>query len=201
MQVSVIGTQATVCEFCGGAHKIEECEQVQQPAEQNNFNAPNQPQAPPIPPQDNPKPSSLEIAMDKLTQSTSAFVQHTSSFMQQTRSCMDETRANFKNQDASIKNLEVQVEQIAKQLAKPTNTFPSDTELNPREECKAIYLRSGKVVNKETTQCDNKNEEVAEKEQEKEDTHALIKANKEKEAVKAYGPRIPFPQRLKEHNN
>ena len=60
---------------------------------------------------------------------------------------MQETRANFKNQEASIRNLENQVGQIAKQLAeKPQGSFPSDTETNPKEHCKAITLRSGKTI-------------------------------------------------------
>ncbi|MED6190764.1 hypothetical protein PIB30_109085, partial [Stylosanthes scabra] len=53
---------------------------------------------------------------------------------------MDETRANFKNQEASIRNLEVQVGQIAKQLnqitEKSPNILPSDTVINPRQECR-----------------------------------------------------------------
>ncbi|MED6140584.1 hypothetical protein PIB30_094652 [Stylosanthes scabra] len=54
---------------------------------------------------------------------------------------MDETRANFRNQESAIRNLEIQVGQIAKQLNKrPPNTFPSDTILNPKEECKAIRI-------------------------------------------------------------
>ena len=37
--------------------------------------------------------------------------------------------------------------QISKQLTeRPKGTFPSDTIVNPREQCNAISLRSGKVV-------------------------------------------------------
>ncbi|MED6140758.1 hypothetical protein PIB30_096512 [Stylosanthes scabra] len=54
---------------------------------------------------------------------------------------MDETRANFRNQEAAIRNLEIQVGQIAKQLnERPPNTFPSDTNPNPKEECKVIRV-------------------------------------------------------------
>ncbi|KAL4329470.1 hypothetical protein AHAS_Ahas13G0303300 [Arachis hypogaea] len=63
---------------------------------------------------------------------------------------MDEKRANFQNQGASIRNSEVQVGQIAQQLAKPTNTFLSHTEINPREEYKVISLRSRRVLSKKT---------------------------------------------------
>ena len=60
---------------------------------------------------------------------------------------MQEIRVNFKNQEASIRNLENQVGQIARQLAdRPQGTFPSDTETNPKEHCKAITLRSGKTI-------------------------------------------------------
>ncbi|XP_016173567.1 uncharacterized protein LOC107616080 [Arachis ipaensis] len=112
---------------------------------------------------------------------------------------MNETRAKFKNQDASIRNLEVQVGQIAKQLAKPTNTFPSDIEFNPREECKIISLRSGRVIvmkNKEQAEAPLEVEE----EKEKEKDHAQPNAPKEKEIVKQYEPRVPFTQRVKEEN-
>nr|XP_025692640.1 uncharacterized protein LOC112794882 [Arachis hypogaea] len=50
-------------------------------------------------------------------------------------------------QDATMRNLKRQVGQLPRQLAKrPTNAFPSDTIPNPREECKAVQLRSGKIV-------------------------------------------------------
>ena len=45
-----------------------------------------------------------------------------------------------------MKNIERQVGQLAKQAERPTNVLPSDTIPNPREECKALQLRSGKVV-------------------------------------------------------
>ncbi|KAL4276859.1 hypothetical protein AHAS_Ahas20G0249300 [Arachis hypogaea] len=62
---------------------------------------------------------------------------------------MDETRTNFQNHGASIRNLEVQVAQIAKKLTERSfNIFLSDTILNPREECKTISLRSGRVIRK-----------------------------------------------------
>ncbi|MED6127248.1 hypothetical protein PIB30_086226 [Stylosanthes scabra] len=97
-------------------------------------------QAPPMQPNTSQKPFELEIALQKLSQSTSAFVDQTQIFMQ-------ETRANFKNQEASIRNLEVQVSQIAKELSeRPPNTLPSNTIPNPKEECKAIKLRSQRQV-------------------------------------------------------
>ncbi|MED6127232.1 hypothetical protein PIB30_086037 [Stylosanthes scabra] len=110
----------------------------------NNFQQ-QQHLVPPMQPNVPQKPSQLEVALQKLSQSTSAFVDQTQSFMQ-------ETRANFKNQEVSIQNLEVQVGQIAKQLSeRPPNTFPSNTIPNPREECKAVTLRSGRTIGYETS--------------------------------------------------
>nr|KYP52787.1 hypothetical protein KK1_025322 [Cajanus cajan] len=54
---------------------------------------------------------------------------------------------NQKNIEASIKNLEVQVGQLAKQLADMSGgPFSANTKTNPKEHCKAITTRSGKVV-------------------------------------------------------
>nr|KYP62438.1 hypothetical protein KK1_016971 [Cajanus cajan] len=54
---------------------------------------------------------------------------------------------NQKNTEASIKNLEVQVGQLAKQLADMSGgPFSANTKTNPKEHCKAITTRSGKVV-------------------------------------------------------
>ncbi|MED6177969.1 hypothetical protein PIB30_103187 [Stylosanthes scabra] len=88
--------------------------------------------------------------------------------------------------------------QIAKQLTeKPPNTFPSNTITNPKEECKAIQLRSGKKVEK-------KNEESAEdssqSQQEKEDitppkaAEPIVQKSAEKEAPKqnSAATTIPF---------
>ncbi|MED6146626.1 hypothetical protein PIB30_036214 [Stylosanthes scabra] len=143
------------------------------------------------------KPSELEIALQKLSQSTSTFVDQTQSFMQ-------ETRANLKNQEASVRNLEVQVGRIAKQLSeRPLNTLPSNTIPNPKEECKAIKLRSGKQVGKEL-------EEPAEGSLQNKQKDATLPKPTEKEVQKSEekemhkqksaAPKIPYPQRLKAEN-
>ncbi|XP_057747131.1 uncharacterized protein LOC130966357 [Arachis stenosperma] len=53
-----------------------------------------------------------------------------------------------KNQEASIKNMERQIGQFSKQFAteRPSSSLPSDTIPNPKEECKAIQLRSGRTL-------------------------------------------------------
>jgi hypothetical protein len=51
------------------------------------------------------------------------------------------------NMGATVKNLEVQIGQIAKAVqSQQKGKFPSDTEVNLREHCNAIILRSVKAV-------------------------------------------------------
>ncbi|KAL4276320.1 hypothetical protein AHAS_Ahas20G0195400 [Arachis hypogaea] len=53
-----------------------------------------------------------------------------------------------KNHEASIKSLEGQIGQISKQISveRPSSSLPSDTIPNPKEECKAIQLRSRRTL-------------------------------------------------------
>ena len=83
--------------------------------------------------------------------------------------------ANQKNTDVSIKNLETQVGQIAKQLAEQEGgTFTATTQPNPKEHCKAITTRSGKMLNangdenekKERSVVGNREEEENKREEE-----------------------------------
>ena len=46
-----------------------------------------------------------------------------------------------------MKNLEVQIGQLATTInAQQGGNFPSNTEVNPKEQCKAITLRSGREI-------------------------------------------------------
>ncbi|XP_016195620.1 uncharacterized protein LOC107636637 [Arachis ipaensis] len=76
--------------------------------------------------------------------------------------------------------------------------LPILTKINPREEYKAISLRSERVVGKKNEQA--KAPLDVEEEKEKEKNHAQPYAPKEKETLKQYEPRIPFCQRLKKEN-
>ncbi|MED6112430.1 hypothetical protein PIB30_061624 [Stylosanthes scabra] len=80
------------------------------------------------------------ITSKTLTLTTTDFVQTTNNFI-------EEARAHFRNQESAIRNLETQVGEIAKQLSTTLpNAFPSDTEVNPKGECKAITLRNRKAL-------------------------------------------------------
>ncbi|XP_016185616.1 uncharacterized protein LOC107627282 [Arachis ipaensis] len=112
-----------------------------------------------------------------------------------------------KNYEASLRNLERQIGPLSKQpTERPTNTFPSDTIPNPKEECKAIQHRRGRTL--ENDKVDSK-VTAEEKDQEKlkkkeEEPQAPRKANQvmeehpqeQRKEVKPYIPPLPYPQRL-----
>ncbi|XP_016173176.1 uncharacterized protein LOC107615643 [Arachis ipaensis] len=135
--------------------------------------------------------------------------------MQETRSFKEKMGTNFKIQAASIRNLEVQVGQITQQLEKSTNVLTSDTIANPREEFKAIYLRSGKVEGEDGKEETKKKEfTIRIRKEAPEDIHqeehmqptlqqstpATEVPPKERIPMPEYKPRIPYPQRLQWEN-
>ncbi|XP_057452262.1 uncharacterized protein LOC130744084 [Lotus japonicus] len=61
---------------------------------------------------------------------------------------INKSETGLKNHEAAIKNLETQMGQMAKQMTeRPPGMFPSDTAINPKENCSAITLRSGVTLN------------------------------------------------------
>ena len=81
--------------------------------------------------------------------------------------------------------------QIAKTLAeRPQGSLPSNTETNPREQVKAITLRSGKEV--------ERNLPLRKTQEEPKAVELEEEAPKEKEvAPPPYKPKIPYPSWLK----
>ena len=72
------------------------------------------------------RPNELQAALLTLTNTQTQF--------------MTETRS-------SIRNLEMQVGQLENMLqSRPQGNLPSNTEVNPKEQCNAISLRSGKKL-------------------------------------------------------
>ncbi|MED6227450.1 hypothetical protein PIB30_113614, partial [Stylosanthes scabra] len=148
----------------------------------------------PLPQQNNiqppPKPqhNSFEASLEKLTLTTSSFVQSTNNFM-------EETRANFRNQESAIRNLETQVGQIAKQLSTTLpNAFPSDTQENPRGECKAVILRSGRAL--ANTKAKDLNQQKSDEEVTRKSPKEAQKPAEKSEMQCTKENTIPFPQQL-----
>ncbi|GKU87120.1 hypothetical protein SLEP1_g1569 [Rubroshorea leprosula] len=102
--------------------------------------------------------------------------------------------AAVQNQGASIRNLEVQVGQLASVVSgRAQGALPSSTEKNPKEQVKAITLRSGKQFGDEESSDNEGEKEKAPMEEKKSEV-----PSKESEEVKSYVPPIPFPHRLKQ---
>ncbi|KAL4381049.1 hypothetical protein AHAS_Ahas04G0094600 [Arachis hypogaea] len=107
----------------------------------------------------------------------------------------EEYRSNLKNQGASISKLEAQVGILSKQILLSTHTFSSDTMANPRGECKAITLRSGKVVEERAPSKDN-HEEVAPKHGNEDEGETPV-SPPPKPVLKPYVPKAPYQQRFR----
>nr|XP_023881727.1 uncharacterized protein LOC111994101 [Quercus suber] len=86
------------------------------------------------------KKMSLEDAMV-------SFVEETKARFKKSDSRLDNIETHCSNMGATIKNLEVQIGQLATTInAQQRGTFPSNIEVNPKEQCKAITLRSGREI-------------------------------------------------------
>ncbi|XP_061350289.1 uncharacterized protein LOC133295466 [Gastrolobium bilobum] len=149
---------------------------------------------PPIPAKE---PSDLEKLVGQMAQHSNAF--------------MEETRANTKNTQASIRNLESQIGQLSRQLAERSQgQFPSDTMVNPKEECKSIVTRSGIVITpqekSESVQPKKVDEPTPVLEHEKEEPTRKDKEEAKEKAVEApkklmdYSrfEKPPYPMKLKQ---
>ncbi|XP_015966395.1 uncharacterized protein LOC107490138 [Arachis duranensis] len=88
--------------------------------------------------------------------SLSDFATIVSDLFKTTHSFMQETQS-------SIRNLEIQVGQLSSKIPeRPFNTLPSNIEVNPREECKALTMRKKAELKKEDAAKDLKEEEAPE---------------------------------------
>ncbi|GKV04420.1 hypothetical protein SLEP1_g16575 [Rubroshorea leprosula] len=118
-------------------------------------------------------------------------------FVSSTEARFQNQEIRFQNQDAAIRNIETQLGQIADMVfGRVQGGLPSNSEKNPREQLKAITLRSGKEL-KEVGQSNGKEEgvEAGESKQEEEPKRLFHDPN-----VKPYKPKIPFPQRFLQAN-
>ncbi|XP_010246646.1 PREDICTED: uncharacterized protein LOC104589888 [Nelumbo nucifera] len=107
-----------------------------------------------------------------------------------------------KNHSSSIHNLEVQIGQLANVIsARNQGNLPSNIETNPREQLKAISLRSGKVLEpKQDVQSKRTGTDVEIYDEEtidKSEDNQGDKGNHSNAQRSPYVTRIPFPQRLK----
>ncbi|KAL5548869.1 hypothetical protein UlMin_004100 [Ulmus minor] len=138
------------------------------------------------------KPPSSFQAQEKKPTMEEAFTQ----FMTRTNAFIDDTQENFRNQGASIRNLEHQVGEISKLLMeRGQGALPSNTERNPREEAKAITLRSGKELEKSKEASKQAIEEDTSVSKNQPATTTI-----EQPLPKPSSNAVPFPQRLRKQN-
>ncbi|XP_050217648.1 uncharacterized protein LOC126668500 [Mercurialis annua] len=104
---------------------------------------------------------------------------------------MQKTDSLLQNQQATIKLLENHISQLALSMSTRTNgSLSSNTEVNPKEQTKAITLRSGTIL--EGTKVPN--EVAIEKESDK---NGKSEEKEEEVILKPYVPKLPYPQRVK----
>src|ERR1044072_7079760 len=102
----------------------------------------------------------------------------------------------------SIKNFENQVGQLAKQLSeRPPGMFPSDTIVNPKENCSAITLRSGNTLlepeEKKVEKNKKKEADVGESEKLGESKVREVESTNNTISPKVSGgSKVPFPKAL-----
>ncbi|XP_041001613.1 uncharacterized protein LOC121247311 [Juglans microcarpa x Juglans regia] len=95
--------------------------------------------------QSSEKKMSLEDAMV-------SFVQETNARFKKTDSRLDNIETHCSNMGATMKNRKVQIGQLATTInAQQRGTFPSNTEVNPKEQCKAIILKSGRKIERSSS--------------------------------------------------
>ncbi|XP_062104485.1 uncharacterized protein LOC133815692 [Humulus lupulus] len=113
---------------------------------------------------------------------------------------MTETRS-------SIRNLEMQVGQLANMLnTRPQGNLPSNTVVNPKEQCQAITLRSGKEIEgpslkgtQEKKVVEEESDEKVEPQVEEKVTEGLATKEKFQLVVVDSNVKIPYPQRLRKN--
>ncbi|KAL2461317.1 Uncharacterized protein Adt_44737 [Abeliophyllum distichum] len=110
-----------------------------------------------------------------------------------------------KRQDVAIKNIQNQIGQLAKLLIKrQPGTWPSNTEVNPKEQVNAITTRSGAELPEFHVKRPGVDKETASSKEIETNFEKAIEQEKENSPPKyipppAYVPPIPFPQRLRKH--
>ncbi|XP_016195493.1 uncharacterized protein LOC107636504 [Arachis ipaensis] len=157
----------------------------------------NQPQHPTSNPPSNDRFSQIEDMLKNLCRES-----------EDNKTFKEEVRTSMKNRGELIKKLESEVGYLSQQISKSTDSFPNDTEKNPRggtqnvrwEECKAINLASEEVWKEEISNLTKHNQRVLEEKKEEIEQRtdpAQGRESKEKKILQPYVLQAPFPQRLR----
>ncbi|XP_075515708.1 uncharacterized protein LOC142550519 [Primulina tabacum] len=116
-----------------------------------------------------------------------------------TESRLDNMETHMGNMGATMKSLETQIGQLAKALRDQNRgQFPSNTEVNPKEQFKAVTLRSGKELEVESSKEGMDKEKTVEEgefEDEKEEKNQKPNAEVKVEQPPVFQSTLPYPQR------
>ncbi|XP_021667187.2 uncharacterized protein LOC110655253 [Hevea brasiliensis] len=98
------------------------------------------------------------------------------------------------------KMLKNQIAQQAGSSSKTTSKLPSQLEMNPKEHCKAVTLRSGRVLEpskeESTEKSSDKSENQTEEKKEEAKKYQEEEAKKKQKLPEPYQPPLHFPQRF-----
>ncbi|XP_075499282.1 uncharacterized protein LOC142537670 [Primulina tabacum] len=169
LQGSTMRLQEIFWEKCGGEHYVKDCQDgnpfyVQNEAPVNQVGVQNRPRNDPYSNTYNPgwrqhpnfswggqnsqnRPQGGQPYGKQPMYRSDPPREEKSNLEQMMSKFISSTETRLQNQDASIKGLENQIGQLAKMIAsREPGTLPSNTEKNPKEQVKAIELKSGKVL-------------------------------------------------------
>ncbi|XP_062103160.1 uncharacterized protein LOC133814181 [Humulus lupulus] len=223
----------TMCELCGGPHAYEKC----QYADVNNMPLEQAQAIGNFPHQNNNNPysnfynqgwrnhpnfswkndqqgqSSVQPSQEPFQQPPPGFYQPP---MQRHQNPMrqPDTQSDVLNQfmtetRSSIRNLENQIGKLATLMAnRAQGNLPSTTEFNPKEECQAITLRSGKKYEEPSVEQSDEDKvrdqqaqgTVEKKQGEKKVTEYLPTKEATPQVSIDHHIKIPYPQRLRKNN-
>ncbi|XP_073136930.1 uncharacterized protein [Henckelia pumila] len=126
----------------------------------------------------------------------STYVNESNKRMSRTENLMDNMETHMCSLGAMMKSMKTQIGQLATALKDQNQgKFPSNTEVNPKDQCKAVELRSGKKL-----AADERREEqdkVKEAEEQVVEEEIVTEKNKESDSKLMYKPHLPYPQRFK----
>ncbi|XP_073063937.1 uncharacterized protein [Primulina eburnea] len=128
------------------------------------------------------------------------FVTESGKRMARTESRLDNMETHMGSMGATMKSLETHIGQLANALKDQNKgQFPSNTEVNPREQCKAVTLRSGKEIGIQEPA--EESVEILVEEDDGNDTSVREEKVEEPEKVLKQQPlpkvNLPYPQRFK----
>ncbi|XP_073121502.1 uncharacterized protein [Henckelia pumila] len=123
------------------------------------------------------------------------YVNESNKRMSRTETRMDNMETYMCSLGAMMKSMETQIGQLANALKDQNRgQFPRNTKVNPKEQWKAVELRSGKKLEVEERSDEQKKGKEAEEPVEEE---SVEEKKKESESKPMYKPQLPFPQRFK----